>query len=219
MGANAWLFVQAMLVGLAIAAPVGPIAVLAIQRTLQQGLGIGLATGLGAAVADGLYGAVGAFGAQALTRTLQAAQGPLALASAAVLAWLAWRTWRQPPAQAASAAPSVPAGAARWFGVLASSLALTLANPATIVSFAAVFALLAAASAVPASPALMLAGVFSGSALWWLLLAGIVARLRRHVDLRWRRRINRASALLLGGFALAALAAVVLAPGAVPGAG
>ncbi|MBX3634114.1 MAG: LysE family transporter [Rubrivivax sp.] len=218
MGANAWLFVQAMLVGLAIAAPVGPIAVLAIQRTLQQGLGIGLATGLGAAVADGLHGAVGAFGAQALTRTLQAAQGPLALVSAAVLGWLAWRTWRQPSAPAAATRPAA-AGAARWSAAFASSLVLTLANPATIVSFAAVFALLAAASAVPASPLLMLAGVFSGSALWWLLLAGVVARLRRHLDLRWRRRINRASALLLGGFALAALAAVALAPRAVPGAG
>lgn len=213
MGAGAWLFVQAMLVGLAVAAPVGPIAVLAIQRTLRQGLGMGLATGLGAAVADGLYGAVGALGAQALTRTLQTVQGPLALASAAVLGWLAWRTWRQPAAPAAASRPA-PAGAARWSAAFTSSLALTLANPATIVSFAAVFALLAAASAVPASPLLMLAGVFSGSALWWLLLAAAVARLRRHLDQRWRERINRASALLLGGFALAALAAVALAPGA-----
>lgn len=212
MGASVLLFLQAMLVGLAIAAPVGPIAVLAIQRTLQQGLAIGLATGLGAAVADGLYGAVGAFGAQALVRALQAWQAPLALASAALLAALAWRIWHQPLPGPAATAGAGALHVARWSAAFASSLALTLANPATVISFVAVFALLAAASAVPASPLLMLAGVFTGSALWWLLLAAVVARLRRHLDLRWRGRIQRASALLLGGFALAALAAVLLAP-------
>lgn len=223
MASDAALFLQALLVGLAIAAPVGPIAVLAIQRTLNQGLAIGLATGLGAAVADGLYGAVGAYGAQALVHALQALQRPLALASAAVLGALAWRIWRQPAADPA-ADPATTADAAspralRWSAAFASSVALTLANPATVVSFVAVFALLAAASAVPASPALMLAGVFVGSALWWGLLAGVVARLRRHLDTRWRRRINRGSALLLAGFALAALAAVLLAPGRAAGAG
>lgn len=223
MASDAALFLQALLVGLAIAAPVGPIAVLAIQRTLHQGLAIGLATGLGAAVADGLYGAVGAYGAQALVHALQALQRPLALASAAVLGAPAWRIWHQPAADPA-ADPATTADAAspralRWSTAFASSLVLTLANPATVVSFVAVFALLAAASAVPASPALMLAGVFAGSALWWGLLAGVVARLRRHLDTRWRRRINRGSALLLAGFALAALAAVLLAPGRAAGAG
>lgn len=219
MASDAALFLQALLVGLAIAAPVGPIAVLAIQRTLHQGLAIGLATGLGAAVADGLYGAVGAYGAQALVHALQALQRPLALASAAVLAALAWRIWRQPAADPAVAAGAAAPRALRWSAAFASSLVLTLANPATVVSFVAVFALLAAASAVPASPAVMLAGVFAGSALWWGLLAGVVARLRRHLDARWRRRINRGSALLLAGFALAALAAVLLAPGRPAGVG
>lgn len=227
MASDAALFLQALLVGLAIAAPVGPIAVLAIQRTLHQGLAIGLATGLGAAVADGLYGAVGAYGAQALVHALQALQRPLALASAALLGALAWRIWHQPaadPVADPAADPAASADAAspralRWSTAFASSLVLTLANPATVVSFVAVFALLAAASAVPASPALMLAGVFAGSALWWGLLAGVVARLRRHLDTRWRRRVNRGAALLLAGFALAALAAVLLAPGRAAGTG
>ncbi len=219
MASDATLFLQALLVGLAIAAPVGPIAVLAIQRTLHQGLAIGLATGLGAAVADGLYGAVGAYGAQALVHALQALQRPLALASAALLGALAWRIWHQPAADPAASADAASPRALRWSTAFASSLVLTLANPATVVSFVAVFALLAAASAVPASPALMLAGVFAGSALWWGLLAGVVARLRRHLDTRWRRRVNRGSALLLAGFALAALAAVLLAPGRAAGTG
>ena len=94
-------FAAALWVGLAIAAPVGPIGLLVIQRTLRHGRAAGLATGLGAAAADALYGALGAFGVTALIDALQAARVPLALAGGGFLLWLAWRTWRSaPPAQA-----------------------------------------------------------------------------------------------------------------------
>ena len=82
-------FGQALLIGLSIAAPVGPIGLLVIQRTLARGAAVGLATGLGAAVADALYGAVGAFGVSTLIRALQAARVPLALLGGAFLLWLA----------------------------------------------------------------------------------------------------------------------------------
>ncbi|HRC39081.1 MAG TPA: LysE family transporter, partial [Rubrivivax sp.] len=95
---TATLFLQSMWVGLAIAAPVGPIGVLVIQRTLRHGVPAGLATGLGAAVADATYGAVGAYGVTGLTAWLQGARVPLALAGGAFLLWLAWRTWLAEPA-------------------------------------------------------------------------------------------------------------------------
>ena len=78
MGESA-VFAQSLLVGLSIAAPVGPIGLLVIQRTLQRGSAIGLATGLGAAVADALYGAVGAFGVSSVIDALSGARVPLAL--------------------------------------------------------------------------------------------------------------------------------------------
>lgn len=197
------LFLKAMLVGLSIAAPVGPIGLLTIQRTLQFGLPVGLATGLGAAAADACYGAVGAYGVRALIDALQAARLPLAAAGGALLLWMAWSTWRSAPAERAAtvgdgAAPTGPGLAAAFGG----TFVLTLSNPATIVSFIAVFGMLAAQGGAVASPAWMVAGVLLGSALWWLLLTGSVGLLRARVDAAWQRRINRVSALVLAAFAL-----------------
>ncbi|MBK8525540.1 MAG: LysE family transporter [Rubrivivax sp.] len=186
----------ALLVGLSIAAPVGPIGLLVIQRTLQRGSAVGLATGLGAA-ADGLYGAIGAFGVNWLMQALQAARVPLALAGGAFLLALAWRCWTAAPAAQAARTE----GARGLLGSFAGTFMLTLANPATILSFIAIFGSLGARAAGP-SPELMMLGVLLGSALWWLLLSMTVGRLRTRFDRRWQRRVNRASALLLAGFAI-----------------
>jgi threonine/homoserine/homoserine lactone efflux protein len=190
------LFTQALLIGLAIAAPVGPIGLLVIQRTLQRGAGIGLATGLGAAVADALYGAVGAFGVVAVIDALVGARVPLALGGGAFLLWLAWRIWHSRPAQ--DAAHARGGGALACF---AGTFALTLSNPATIFSFIAVFGTLGARAQVSA-PWTMVAGVLVGSALWWLLLSAGVGALRTRFDARAMGWVNRLSALLLAGFAL-----------------
>ena len=194
------LFAQAMLIGLSIAAPVGQIGVLAIQRTLQHGAAAGIATGLGAAVADAAYGAIGAFGVTAVIDVLTGARVPLMLGGAIFLAVLAVRTWHQAPSPAGRPAVRSRASLLQDF---ASTVLLTLANPSTIVSFIAVFGLLAGRSGALASPWPMVAGVFAGSALWWLILAAAVGRLRGRFDVAWQRRINRLSALVLGGFALA----------------
>ncbi|MFO1327411.1 MAG: LysE family transporter [Rubrivivax sp.] len=190
-------FGQALLIGLSIAAPVGPIGLLVIQRTLARGAAVGLATGLGAAVADALYGAVGAFGVTTLIRALQAARVPLALLGGVFLLWLAWRSWTTPPATRSAAA----ADARSLAGSFAGTFVLTLSNPATILSFVAIFGTLGS-QLDTASPWTLVAGVLAGSALWWLLLSAAVAQLRARFDAHWQRRVNRASALLLAGFAL-----------------
>lgn len=197
-------FGAALWVGLAIAAPVGPIGLLVIQRTLRHGRAAGLATGLGAAVADALYGALGAFGVTALIDALQAARVPLALAGGGFLLWLAWRTWcSAPPAQAVAQAAGV-AGRPGLAGAFAGTFALTLGNPATILSFVAVFGTLGASlgRGAGASPWPMIAGVLLGSAAWWLLLSSAVGALRGRFDARAMRRVNAVSALALAGFAL-----------------
>ncbi len=191
------VFAQSLLIGLSIAAPVGPIGLLVIQRTLQRGAAVGLATGLGAAAADALYGALGAFGVSRLIHALQGARVPLALGGGAFMLWLAWRTWASAPATRAASSTD----ARGLLGCFAGTFVLTLANPATIFSFIAIFGSLGARAA-DASPSTMIAGVLAGSALWWLLLSAAVARLRVRFDAAWQRRVNRASALLLAGFAL-----------------
>jgi threonine/homoserine/homoserine lactone efflux protein len=196
---SAALFVQSLWIGLSIAAPVGPIGLLVIQRTLRHGGAVGLATGLGAAVADAAYGAVGAFGVSALIQALQGARAPLALLGGAFLLWLAWRTWT-------AATPAVGADVKSGPGLLASfagTFVLTLSNPATILSFIAIFgAVLGSMPGAAASPWWMVAGVLAGSALWWLLLCAAVSRLRSRFDMRAQRWVGRASALMLAGFAL-----------------
>jgi threonine/homoserine/homoserine lactone efflux protein len=197
------VLVQSVLIGLSIAAPVGPIGLLTIQRTLARGRAAGLATGLGAALADAVYGAVGALGASALIVALTGLRPVLVLGGVAVMLWLAWQVWRSPPPDNAAAAP----GGRDLWRLAAGTFVLTLSNPATILSFIAIFGALGG-RLQGASPVLMVAGVLLGSALWWLLLTAVVGRLRQRFDARWHRRVNRASALLLAALALAQLGAL-----------
>jgi threonine/homoserine/homoserine lactone efflux protein len=205
---EAVVFVPALGIGLSIAAPVGPIGLLVIERTLRQGFGVGLATGLGAAVADALYGAVGAFGVVALVDMLQAARLPLMWGGSLFLLWLAWRTWCATVTDTPAAADT--GSRVAWAAAFGSTVLLTLANPATVLSFVAIFGSLAGvlpAGHGGAAAAWMTAGVFIGSALWWLLLAGGVALARHRVGARERRWVGRGSALVLAGLALSVLLA------------
>jgi len=194
---NWGVFLSSLVIGLSIAAPVGPIGLLTIQRSLEHGPRAGLATGLGAAAADAVYGAIGAYGVAWLVNALVAARVPLALFGGAVLLWMALQLLRAPVAEiAARTAP-----ARNGWQYFAGTFVLTLSNPATIFSFVAIFGAMAARAA-SASPALMVAGVLLGSALWWLFLSSVVGRLRERFDARWRRRVNLVSAAVLAGFAL-----------------
>jgi threonine/homoserine/homoserine lactone efflux protein len=197
MDATLTLFGQSMLIGLSIAAPVGQIGVLAIQRTVDHGRAAGLATGLGAAFADAVYGAIGAFGVTSLIAWLIDWKAWLGLAGSAILLAMAWRIVRKPPA-GSRAAPTPPDALLRY---VAGTFALTLSNPMTILSFIAVFGALAGRTPA-ASPWTMVAGVLVGSALWWLLLSAVIGQVRHALDARWQRAINLCSAALLAGFAV-----------------
>jgi len=192
------LFGQALLVGLLIAAPVGPIGLLTINRTLDQGRAAGLATGLGAACADAAYGAVGAFGVTQIIDWLVGAKVFLAVGGGTMLLWMAWQIFTQPLATQAAALPS-RAALLRCF---AGTFVLTLSNPATILSFMAVFASMAGATVRDLSALPMVTGVWVGSALWWLGLTTFVGIWRDSFSLLLRKRINQLSGALLAGFAL-----------------
>jgi threonine/homoserine/homoserine lactone efflux protein len=198
------LFLKSTLIGLSIAAPVGPIGLLCIQRTLDHGSRVGVATGMGAAVADALYGAIGAFGVTAVIVLLTEARPWLALGGAVFLLWLAWSAWRG----SESAPAAVAKGGVRGWHAFGGTFVLTLSNPATILSFIAVFSSLAGGMTATVSPAWMIAGVFLGSAAWWFMLVGIVGRLRERLKSAHLRWIRRGSALLLAGFAVYQLASL-----------
>lgn len=204
------IFWKAVLIGFSIAAPVGPIGLLCAQRSLAHGARIGFLSGLGAAAADAVYGALGAFGVAALTHRFAAAAPALAVLGALFLGWMGgglWRAGAPENAAAPATAEAATPGAVRAFG---SVFALTLANPLTILSFVAVFAAIAG----PARPdagaaATLVAGVFVGSAAWWLLLALGVAAVRHRLAGGTLRTINRLSGACLLGFALWQLLGIV----------
>ena len=207
---------RGLALGFAIAAPVGPIGVLCIRRTLAEGRVVGLVTGLGAATADATYGAVAAFGVSAITSVLVSQRLWIHLLGAIFLGWLGLRTALARPSAALSALdiakpraeadqPTTRRGLlAAW----ASTVALTLTNPTTILSFAAVFAGLGLAGADYTSAGLLVVGVFGGSALWWLILSGGVNLLRARFNARAMRWVNVISGALLLGFAAFALASL-----------
>lgn len=199
------LFGQSMLIGLSIAAPVGQIGVLAIQRTLDHGRAAGLATGLGAALADAVYGAIGAFGVAGLITWLLGLKLWLGLFGGGFLLWLAWRIAKQAPVRG-SGHPPPPGTLLRY---VSGTFLLTLSNPTTILAFMAVFGALAGGAPV-ISPWVMVLGVLVGSALWWLILSTGVAWLRHRFDERWQRAINLCSAALLAAMGLWQLSQLIV---------
>ena len=195
------LLARGLVLGFTIAAAVGPISLLVIRRTLAEGRAIGLASGMGVATADGTYGAIAAFGLTALTDVLVDQRRVLGIVGGAFLLWLAWRTLRSVPGDAATTT-----GRRRGLiGAYASVLGLTLTNPMTILSFAALFVGLRVTGGDAAGAALLTAGVFAGSAAWWLVLVGAIGVARSRLTPTGMRRINVASGLLIGAFALVAL--------------
>lgn len=209
MDLSYWL--KGLALGFSIAAPVGPIGVLCIRRTLADGRLNGLVSGLGAATADAFYGWAAAFGLAFLTDFLVSQQAWIRLLGGLFLLFLGARTFFSQPASAVEER-AIPAGVPKKKGLLgaySSTLLLTLSNPATILSFAAIFAglgIVGSGAGRYGGAGLLVLGVFCGSAMWWFLLSGLVALLRSRLigntALVW---INRVSGSAIFGFGLAAL--------------
>ncbi len=195
---------QGLLLGFSIAAPVGPIGVLCIRYTLEQGWRAGLTAGLGAASADMLYGAIAAFGITFVSNLLVQGQVCLRAAGGLFLFYLGLRTLFRRPAQPGDPPASTEMRRAYW-----TTFGLTLTNPMTILSFAAVIAGLGTASAGTLPGLLLVAGVFLGSSAWWLLLCTVMQGLRARLSTTTLVWINRASGVIILGFSVLVLRSIV----------
>ncbi len=198
-------FVRGLLIGFTIAAIVGPIGLLCIQRTLHKGFLYGLVTGLGAATADAMYGSIAAFGLTMLTAFLVSEQAWIHLIGGLFLVYLGVRTVFTRPTERVAKAE-----ANNFLGAYASTLLLTLTNPQTILSFAAIFAGLGVGGGRGTIPlaTLVVGGVFLGSTMWWLLLTSGLSLLRGKFTPQWFLWMNRISGgviVLFGVFALLSL--------------
>ena len=199
MADNISILIRGFVIGISIAAPVGPIGVLCIRRTLSDGRLAGFLSGLGAATADMIYGAIAAFGLTVIMDLMIGQANWLKLLGGIFLLYLGIRTFFSRPAE--QAAQSERKGLP---GAYLSTLFLTITNPMTIIAFIAIFA-----GAMPAntgdSPLILVGGVFAGSAFWWLALSFGVSMMREHIGPNLMLWINRFSGLVIVMFGAVSL--------------
>jgi threonine/homoserine/homoserine lactone efflux protein len=203
-------FTRGLVIGFTVAMAVGPMSLLTIRRTIAHGRLYGLVSGLGIATADASYGAVAAFGLTAVTAVLVGARTALGVAGGAFLIWLGARTVVDRAAATAAVAaagndrPGLPAA---WLSIYG----LTMTNPMTILSFAAIFAGFGLAGGSLLEAALLTIGVFVGSSLWWIALTSVVGRIRTRLTpavIVWINRASGVALLVFGVLAIAAAAGV-----------
>ena len=193
---------KGLILGFSIAAPVGPIGVLCIRRTLDKGFKSGVASGLGAASADAIYGTIAAAGLTLIADFLAQQKMWLGLLGGAFLLYLGVKTFfSKSNAEGAEVEDSPSNGLGKDYF---STFLLTLSNPMTIFSFIAIFSGFSAqsGSVYQFSVFLLVLGVFCGSALWWLTLSTLVNFLRQKLDQRIIFYINKAAAVLIIAFAV-----------------
>ena len=199
-------FLRGLLIGLSIAAAVGPMSILCIQRTLQRGQRYGLISGLGIATADAAYGCIAAFGLTFISSFFVSQQFWIRLLGGLFLLYLGIRTLLSK-----SAARAASAKASSFISAYISTLLLTLTNPTTILSFVAIFAGIGVggASKSYASAIFVVLGVFVGSVLWWCFLTSIVSFLRARFTNVWLLWINRVSGGVIALFGVVALGSLL----------
>jgi len=201
------LLIRGFALGFAIAASPGPIFFLCLRRSLLRGWLIGLVSGLGVATADAAYAAVAVFGIAALSTILLGGERWLELFGGAALILLGIRSVLERP-RIGEASTAATGRGLLW--AYASTLGLTITNPATIISFAALAAALGAGLAGGfGRPAVVVLGVALGSASWWCLLALLAAMLRTRVTPDVARAIGIVSGLAIAGLGALAVAAAV----------
>lgn len=187
------LFLKGVIIGFAMAVPIGPVGIMCIRKTLTEGRLRGLIIGFGAATADMVYGCVAAFGLTVISDTLLNQRIWIRLIGGAFLLFLGVRTFR--------ALPKDPKLIAQSSGMLRSyiyTLFLTLTNPLTIFVFIAVFAALGLGNGLSFfSASALVVGVFAGSCLWFLSLSSGVTLFRKKLDIIGLRWVNRIAGILL----------------------
>lgn len=201
------LFIKGLIVGFALAAPVGPVGVLCIRRSLVDGRIAAFLASLGAALADTAFGLAGAFGLGLVSGLLQTYERPLALFGGLFLLVLGAQTWRSPVRL--DPVPLTPLGFLRDFG---GTFLTAIANPATVAGTVGAFAAmgLTGIESDGGAVATVVGGVFVGSALWWFTLASLAAATKGRLPEGWISRINHVSGVLLTLFGLGVLGNLVI---------
>jgi threonine/homoserine/homoserine lactone efflux protein len=184
---------KGLIIGFAMAVPIGPIGIMCIRKTLAEGHTRGLIIGFGAATADALYGSIAAFGLTFVSDAIASQHFWLRLVGGGLLLFLGIRTFR-----AKRKKPTIPSDNRGLLGSYASSFLLALTNPVTIFAFVAVFAAFGLGHRlVFVSACILVVGVFAGSCLWFLSLGYVATLFRKRLDAGGLTWVNRISGVLI----------------------
>ena len=233
---NVWILLKGLVMGLAIAAPVGPIGLLCMGQTLTYGWRVGLATGLGAASADAVYGSVAALGLRVVSQMLMDHQGGIRIFGGLFLAYLGGQGFLSVPPSALSApapenpadsenpvdpedhqnsqnpTPENPTPSRSLWQSYSTTFVLTLTNPATILMFLGIFSGQSRLGATDQAMLLVL-GIFLGSSLWWLTLTTSVNLVRQRLSGSVVRWVNQGAGFVIFGFGVAIVLQALLKRG------
>jgi len=204
-----YLIISGVVIGLIVAAPIGPVNLICIRRTLAFGPMNGFMSGLGAAMGDTIFAIVTAFGLTAVAHLIKGYSHYLELVGGAMLVYFGIHTFlAKIEARLDDKLAAKEKGASTLFRAMASTLALTVTNPATLLGFTAMIAGLGGlAGGHPnfASAAFVVVGVAAGSTLWWLVLTALVGLFHASINDRAMVMINEGSGVAVAGFGLAVL--------------
>ncbi len=205
------VFPKGLLLGVSIAAPVGPIGLLTIRRTISGGFRMGFATGLGAATADTIYGMIAAFGLTAVMAVLTDHATGIRLIGGVMLLVIGLRGLRSAMNAADSTVESGTSGIQGAWSSYLQTIGLTLTNPMTILAFVGMFAGVGISErgANAGNAVILVVGVALGSAAWWLFLATLVSRVRHRLSTGAVRLINVGSSVIITGFGVVAVIAAL----------
>jgi threonine/homoserine/homoserine lactone efflux protein len=201
-----YLIGSGVVMGLVAAVPIGPVNLICIRRSFAFGPVNGFMSGLGAALGDGVFAAVTGFGLTWVAMLIEGYAPIIELIGGAMLVWFGWRTFTAPPMVRGT--DEGDRGGASLLRAMASTFALTVTNPATLLAFTAMFASLGglaggAGSYVDAG--FVVAGVVGGSAGWWLALTTVIGLFHARIDEKVMKRINQGSGVLVAIFGLVVL--------------
>ena len=202
-----YLLLSGVIMGLIAAVPIGPVNLICIRRTFAFGPLNGFASGLGAAVGDGIFAAIMGFGLTWIAQLIEGYAAIIELIGGALMVWMGWKTFASPPV------PRVVDDSEKTEGTnllkaMASTFALTITNPVTLLSFGVMFAGLGGLAGGAGDfndASFVVAGVVGGSAGWWLVLTTVIGLFHARIDEKAMRLINRACGILVVGCGLAVL--------------
>jgi threonine/homoserine/homoserine lactone efflux protein len=204
-----------IIIGLVVAAPIGPVNLICIRRTLAYGPLNGFFSGLGAALGDGVFAVVTAFGLTAISQLIEGYSTPLRLIGGLMLLGFGIHIFNSDVSLLGDSdgAQARDNGSASLVRTIASTFALTITNPATLFGFAALFTglgSLAGGEATFLDAALTVIGVIAGSTVWWFTLTTIVGILHRHIDAGVMRNINHVFGVAVTGFGVIVLGNIAM---------